>query len=334
MDRQIGDRFSDAVLAEAQERYGIVGGTPRLLGATENFVYEYERGGQSYILRIGHSSRRTENLVEGEVDWINYLAAAGIPVARAIRSDKGQLVERIGDGAGTHFIATTFVKAQGQPVHGRWSPSLYATFGALLGRMHALSATYAPPLPAWRRPEWHDDIMDVVSRYLPASERVAREKYEAQCERVRGLPTDSSCYGLIHFDAHGGNMLLDETGRLSIFDFDDCVYSWYANDIAIALFAMVTDAPDVPKLTRDFLTHFLEGYRVIYRLEDRWLRELPIFLKMVEIFLYAVIHRDFDPNHITDAWCARFMRNRKYRIENDVPTIDFDFESLGVHTSD
>ena len=157
-----------------------------------------------------------------------------------------------------------------------------------------------------------------------------KQKYQALCAYVRTLPTDSQCYGLVHFDAHGGNILVDDAGRLTLFDFDECTYSWYANDIAIALFAMVMDAPDVPLFKQQFMSHFLRGYRMAYSLDPHWLREIPVFLKMVEIFMYAVIHRDFDLGNITDRWCARFMVNRKYKIEHDVPCIDFDFESLST----
>jgi Ser/Thr protein kinase RdoA (MazF antagonist) len=172
--------------------------------------------------------------------------------------------------------------------------------------------------------------MDYVERYLPASEGVAKQKYQALCAHLRTLPTDSRGYGLIHFDAHGGNCLVDEAGRLTIFDFDDCTYSWYANDIAIALFAIALDAPDAPTFTQEFMSHLLQGYRTAYPFDRRWLREMPVFLKMVEIFMYAVIHRDFDVSNISDPWCAHFMLDRKYKIEHDVPTIDFDFESLSV----
>jgi hypothetical protein len=60
------------------------------------------------------------------------------------------------------------------------------------------------------------------------------------------------------------------------------------------------------------------------------LQELPWFLKLREIELYGVIHRDFDVNAIDNAWCARFMRDRKAKIEHDVPFVDFDFASLAV----
>ena len=32
------------------------------------------------------------------------------------------------------------------------------------------------------------------------------------------------------------------------------------------------------------------------------------------------------PSAIGDAWCQSFMENRKYKIENDIPYIDMDFE--------
>lgn len=194
--------------------------------------------------------------------------------------------------------------------------------------MHALTEHYQPSQPAWRRPEWDDDIMDFVERYLPASEGVAKQKYRALCAHANMLPRDSRCYGLVHFDANSGNIVVDDTGCLTIFDFDECTYSWYANDIAIALFAIAMGAPDVSTFTQEFMSHFLRGYRTVYHLDRQWLREMPVFLKMVEIFMYAVIHRDFDVGNITDTWCARFMVDRKNKIEHDVPCIDFDFESL------
>lgn len=38
-----------------------------------------------------------------------------------------------------------------------------------------------------------------------------------------------------------------------------------------------------------------------------------------------------DVSNIDDWRCERFMRDRKYKIEHDVPYIDFDFESLVAH---
>jgi Ser/Thr protein kinase RdoA (MazF antagonist) len=132
-------------------------------------------------------------------------------------------------------------------------------------------------------------------------------------------------YGLIHQDAHGGNLLVDSDGALTLFDFDDCGYSWFANEIAIVLFYTLTGEPDPLDVLRRFLPPFLDGYRSASPLDDAWLAEIPAFLKLRELELYAVMHRDFDVTAIDDPWCADFMRGRKARIENDTPFLDFDF---------
>ena len=79
------------------------------------------------------------------------------------------------------------------------------------------------------------------------------------------------------------------------------------------------------------MTHFLRGYKRENSIDAAWLNKIPCFLKLREIDLYAVIHRSFDVNNLEHSWDIRFMRNRKYKIENDVPYIDFDFESLAAH---
>jgi len=98
MDQQIRARYSDTMLQQAMARYGIASEQIRPLDAFESFIYAFERGEHAYILRIGHSLRRSEALIQGEVDWINYLARGGVAAAKAILSESGQLVERVDDG--------------------------------------------------------------------------------------------------------------------------------------------------------------------------------------------------------------------------------------------
>jgi amicoumacin kinase len=123
-------------------------------------------------------------------------------------------------------------------------------------------------------------------------------------------------------------MLVDDHGNITLFDFDECAYSWFANDIAIALFYAAVDEDDSAAFTREFMSHFLRGYRQVAALDAQWLQELPAFLRLREIELYAVMHRDFDVRNIDAPWCSRFMHQRKYRIEHDVPFVDFDLTAF------
>jgi Ser/Thr protein kinase RdoA (MazF antagonist) len=332
MEQRIKERYDDAILHEAMRRHGIAEGQIHLLDGFESYMYEFERPPGAYILRLGHSFRRSEALIQAEVDWINYLAEGGASVARAVLSNRGNLVEAIDDGQGEFFLATAFVKAPGRPPwEVGWSPRLFETYGQLLGRMHALSKRYVPTHPACQRPHWDEDIMLDVERHLPASDARVLERFRTLMSYLQALPTDQESYGLIHFDAHGGNLFVDDTGRITLFDFDDCNYSWFANDLAIALFYMIVNREDAPAFTREFMSHFLRGYSSENRLDPAWLKEIPHFLKLREIDLYAIIHRSFDVDNLDDPWCARYMRGRRSRIEDGVPYVDFNFESLAEY---
>ncbi len=188
MDQLIKDRYNDTILQEAMQRYGIAKDQIHSLDAFESFIYEFERDSRAYILRIAHSFRRSESLILGEVDWINYLAEGGVSVAKAILSEFGKLVEVIEDQRGGTFLVTAFVKAQGQAPWDLWTPKLYKSYGEMIGRIHTLSKSYQPGQAAWKRPDWDNDLFAFVERYLPESEFLAKKKYEDICSHINTLP--------------------------------------------------------------------------------------------------------------------------------------------------
>jgi Ser/Thr protein kinase RdoA (MazF antagonist) len=329
MEKAIKERFHPGILQEAMGRYGIGEGDIRLLDGFESFMYEFQGDGRDYILRLAHSRRRSEALIQGEVDWINYLAAGGAGVARAVLSRQGKLVEAVDDGRGGQFLATAFGKARGDHPRGAvWTPEFYERYGEALGVIHALTKRYEPADPAWRRPEWDDPLMMQVEAQLPPSEAVVVARYRELMAHLGALPRDPEGYGLIHQDFHGGNFYVDEEGRITAFDFDDCVYGWFIYDIAMVLFYAALFAEDGRAFTEAFMPRFLEGYRRQNALDPAWLAEMPHFLKLREIDLYAVIHRSFDLESTQDRFVAHYMPGRKERIEGEVPVIDYDFPSL------
>ena len=112
-----------------------------------------------------------------------------------------------------------------------------------------------------------------------------------------------------------------------LFDFDDCQYTWFADDIAVALFYAVPHdgrSARARDTAREFLGHFLAGYRSENDLDPRWLARIPLFLKRREMDLYIVIHRSIDLAN-PGAWAASFLDGRREKIENDVPYVDIDF---------
>jgi Ser/Thr protein kinase RdoA (MazF antagonist) len=96
------------------------------------------------------------------------------------------------------------------------------------------------------------------------------------------------------------------------------------------LFYLLVGKENPGPFTEEFMPQFLKGYYLENQLDVSWLKEIPSFLKLREIDLYAVIHRSFDVENIDHPWVVMFMQDRKNRIENDVPFIDFNFSSLNI----
>jgi Ser/Thr protein kinase RdoA (MazF antagonist) len=331
MDRNVKTRFNDELLGSILRRYTASPDGAKPLDGFESFIYEYSHAGKDYILRIGHSLRRDKPLVLAEVNWINHLADGGARVARAVQSLNDNLVETIDDGHGDDFIAASFVKARGTQLAGdAWTPELIEEYGRTLGKLHALSKNYSAPVGSVQRPAWNERIMCEIYCLESTQHAGLIEYHQEIMDQLEGLDKNPEVYGLIHQDAHAGNFLVDDTGKLTLFDFDDCTYSWFVNDLAIALFYRVFWEEDAGSVTDDFLRHLIAGYREETSIESSWVAEIPYFMKIRELDLFAAIHRSFDVDNIQDPFPKHFMKNRLQRIEAGVPTINFDFEKLAA----
>lgn len=331
MEEAIRTRFNDRILEEARQRYGIAADKITLLDSFESFMFAFQKDGREFILRLGHSRRRSPELIHAEVDWINYLAAGGAGVARAVLSANEELVEAIADDQGGHFLATAFVKAPGGPPQKTlWHERLFGPYGRLLGRIHRLSKQYQPSNPAWRRPSWDDPTMQYAHLYLTAEQTAVLSQYQTVMTHLRRLPQDQDSYGLIHQDAHGGNFFVDENYNITLFDFDDCVYGHFAYDLAMVIFYAVTNEPDPIAAAAALWPSFLRGYRQENTLDPAWLAEIPHFMKLREIDLYAVLLDTFGPGPSGSEWVDTFMHGRQARIADGVPYVNFDFKDTAL----
>lgn len=191
--------------------------------------------------------------------------------------------------------------------------------------MHQLATSYKPSNPDWKRPDWNDPVHHEVEAFIPESEEEIRQLYRETIQQISKLPVDRNAWGLIHQDAHRGNFFVDDQGKITFFDFDDSSYSWFVEDIALVLFYAVMGQEDPGAFTEHFLNGFLPGYFAAYPLEQKWFKEIPLFMKMRELDLYAVIHRSFDVENLDDPWCLWYLDGRAERLPAGIPYLDFDF---------
>lgn len=327
-DLAIRDRAALAFGADPEELVALPG--------FENFVYEFTSlEDQDLILRVAHSVRRSLEQTQAELDWILHLSSHRVPVSRPIPSGRGRWVERFEDGAGEYFVAVAFERAPGEVLEDRpamrrahWGPALFETWGGVVGSMHQHSADYHPPAGHARRPAWHEyDVVD-AGKLIPAEETQVIERSRALVERLRQWPVDPGSYGLIHADLTERNFCYDQ-GRVTVFDFDNCEYAWYAKDIAVALYYVVNRAApeERAEVAAAFLEGFLGGYRQVRPLPRGALAALPELLRLQRLMNYALFHQLKKGGELSDEDRETWTKSRA-AIEADTPIVALSIETL------
>jgi Ser/Thr protein kinase RdoA (MazF antagonist) len=314
------ERDFDTVLSTATRLYNINPEKIYFVGKSDNIIYEYSSRDTLYILRFTHSAHRTITMVKGEIDFLNYLADNNASVSPPVLSKNGNCIEAI-PFKNSYYSVVAFEKARGIPANTiritDKSSGFFQELGQVVGNIHALAKEYTP---RHKRPEWHEDEFYYAEPYVPYP--VIVEKSNRLIKYLHTLPKEKDSYGLIHGDINLSNIYV-HNGRITLFDFDDSRYSWFAHDIAVALFYMVMDTGVQEKelFAHSFLKHFLQGYTKENKLSSFWLNHIPTFLALHVILCYNIITYECDMNAL-DEWCQRFMNDRRHAIENDIPFVD------------
>jgi Ser/Thr protein kinase RdoA (MazF antagonist) len=336
MHREIAALFNDDILAEAAWRYGVDAGALSELEGFENFIYQYQRGGADYILRLSQSLRRSADYIRGEMEWIDFLADGGIPAAQPIPSQRDNPLEVIPcDSGGSYFVAAAFERVPGvildddpQAKATYWNETLFENWGRLMGQMHSRSKEYTVSDPAFKRQEWHQYDVLALARFIPAEQDLVLERGNALIDKLKALPRDRDSYGLIHADLTQWNFCVHE-GELAVFDFDSCEYCWFAKDIAVALYyAPASDeGDDRQAFAGGFLRSFLRGYLGENPLDPSWLRLIPDFLTLQKLLLYSYCYQLGDLVELEKEQPG-YLEDARRTIEMDLPVVDLDFEKI------
>ena len=190
-----------------------------------------------------------------------------------------------------HAVAFEHVSGR-EPAPDENLPKTFRALGAIAARLHRHAR-------AWRRPAgfvrnaWTFDTM-LGDRALwgdwragAGLDRAGRALLARTAEQLRRrlaqFGTGEDRFGLIHADLRLANLLADGEA-LSVIDFDDCGFGWFAYDFAASV-SFFEDDPAVP----DLLSAWLEGYRTVapFAREDE--AEIPAFVMLRRLLLLAWI---------------------------------------------
>ncbi|MGN7356863.1 phosphotransferase enzyme family protein [Paenibacillus sp. SAF-054] len=233
MIREIEQQFTDEILTEAIKRYDLNQDAVRSLGGYESFVYEYQKNNAFFILKISHTIRRSRDYIRGEIEFLNFLSSRGLAVSNAIPSARGNMFEEIAAENGS-FLAISYEKSLGKEVSDEdWNEALYEKWGEFMGKIHHATKGYEWSNPAFKRQAWDQEVQLKAEKYLRPDD-VMISILKERLTKLTSLPKSKDTYGLIHSDFSQSNFYL-HNGDMYLFDFDDCSYTYFVNDMGITL---------------------------------------------------------------------------------------------------
>lgn len=325
MDNKIREYFNEKVLNEAAACYNIRMPELTELDGFENFIYEYEQNSKAYILRISHTSRRTKDMIEAEMHWIEYLHNNGVNCSLPQKSIHGNLVEVVGVDEHS-FVVCAFDKVPGCRITKALdTKQLRYNYGRQVGRMHRATKDYQPN--AGQRIQWfEDDLISGFDNVVPPGQKIIINRMQENTRQIQAMNTNQDNYGLVHFDVHAGNFFVHNED-IYLYDFDDSQYAFFAADIAIVMFYFAGGCPDNGNredFIKEFYLDFMQGYNSENSLPAEELAKIPIFLKQRELILYAAIIQAYRGSEF-DKWATWYMTGRQEKLEQDVPFLNMSF---------
>ena len=249
-----------------------------------NKVFIITRSADRIIARLSSRNGRILEDIQAELAWVDALGKAGVLVAEAITlPGHDQIIELDIDESA--FWLTFFKHTGGRPVDvlnlNEWNMEFFREWGSQLARMHNVDTSQinrpiyvdSGKKTAWPMDEW------LECRHMQLLSQMAAWK------------RTPDTFGLIHNDLHQGNFHVIEN-ELIFFDFDDCAYHFYAQDLAVSIYhALWTGTafhPETQNFSVEFLTAFLKGYSLNRRLNLEIYDQLLVCLQMREVYLYAL----------------------------------------------
>lgn len=246
-----------------------------------------------YVIRISSIGDRKEKDYLAEIEFVHFLAVGGASVSDVIPSVNGKFVERILLGNREIFISC-FEYARGmlisdngyQYIDGRPLSEYFYNTGKTLGKIHKLSKQYQADHKRW---DYFDKYnMAYIDELIPQEYSELKAAIAKRLERFQSLTKNPEEYGLVHFDFSDGNYHIDmESGDITVFDFDNCMYCWYMFDLAnlwthgVGWFKFEEEKEKRKAGMQDYFATVIEGYRSENNLSEEMLDKLPLFIDMV-----------------------------------------------------
>ncbi|KMM39294.1 phosphotransferase enzyme family protein [Guptibacillus hwajinpoensis] len=289
----------------------------------EMYLCKTEQG--DYYARVTNYKSEEEQVEE--VQYTNFLYEEGFGVTPSISSFDGKAVEKI---TLDDYHVSTVLYQSAPGVHlskNEWNANVLKELGRQIGRLHRLSKKFEEVHPVKYIKDWHENEEYAFLNYIPKEETAIRSIAQEILSAIRKLPKNHSTYGLLHGDLCLENALFDGESNVTMIDFQDCEKHYYIYDLAVPIYSALeysfVGGGNIVEYGRDITKAILDGYQEENDLSEEMVDQLPLFLKLKEVFEYSLMHMYWDKEMLTEDQ-IRLMNNFRMRIERNHSLLNAD----------
>lgn len=276
-----------------------------------------------YFARVTNYKSYDEQLEE--VTYTNFLIKEGLAVSLAISSLKRNIVEKI-ILDNKEMLTILYKAAPG--IHlprDQWNADVLKELGRQIGRLHRFSRKFEENYPVKHIKDWHENEEYAFLKYIPEEETAIRNIAQDVFSTIKGLQKNSSNYGLLHGDLWLENILVDDETKLTMVDFQDCEKNFYIFDLAVPIYSAIeysfVGGGNIVDYGRRITKAIIEGYQEEHELPADMMEQLPLFIKLKEVFEYSLMHMYWNKEKFTEEQ-IRIMNHFRMRIERKHSLLD------------
>ncbi|WP_273851920.1 phosphotransferase enzyme family protein [Guptibacillus spartinae] len=270
----------------------------------------------TYYARVTNYKSYEEQV--DEVTYTNFLYQEGFGVSPAITSVNGEVVEKV--MLDREMLTVVYQSAPGIHLSRKlWQPNVFHKLGRQIGRLHRLSQKFEEIHPVHHINDWYENEEYAFLKYIPKEERTIREVAHDILSTIKNLSKSYSNYGLLHGDLCLENLLVDQESNLTMIDFQDCEKHFYVFDLAAAVYSAMeysyVGGGNIGDYGRAMTKAIIDGYQEENNLSPEMKGQLPLFIKLKEVFEYSLMHMYWDQDRLTEDQ-VRIMNHFRIRLEH------------------